>query len=380
MQTQANARRCGRFHCGRKNALGSVSINQNRRNGAAFAERILRAAPVRTVKARLRYHSHNTNSCRIVLLFFHSKRVCRGFPIGGRFAVVGTPRSRRAELERAQPTCTIVQSRIFDRNASLFMSSVLEWRPAAGERRTRRMLPRIDFQTEPARYRHWRLKLGGDAAELVMDVDENAGLFDGYKLKLNSYDLGVDIELDDAVQRLRFEHPEVKVVILKSEGPRLLRRRQHSDAGGRPHALQGQLLQVHQRDAQRHRGCKRRIRPEYLCAIRGTAAGGGYELALAADYIMLADDGSSTVSCPSCRCSRSCPAPAGSPASPTSARCGATSRMPSAPPRKASKARARSKWRLVDEVAASPQSSRRPSAARPRGSLHSRTGRTALRA
>src|SRR5262249_40396650 len=74
----------------------------------------------------------------------------------------------------------------------------------------------IDFETEPARYRHWRLAFDGDIAELIMDVDENAGLFDGYQLKLNSYDLGVDIELADAVQRLRFEHPEVKAVILRS--------------------------------------------------------------------------------------------------------------------------------------------------------------------
>ena len=78
------------------------------------------------------------------------------------------------------------------------------------------MAQRIDFQTEPGRYRHWKLRFDGEVAELIMDVDESAGLFDGYQLKLNSYDLGVDIELADAVQRLRFEHPEVKVVVLKS--------------------------------------------------------------------------------------------------------------------------------------------------------------------
>ena len=78
------------------------------------------------------------------------------------------------------------------------------------------MPARIDFQTEPARYRHWKLAFDGEVAQLIMDVDENAGLFEGYQLKLNSYDLGVDIELADAVQRLRFEHPEVKVVVLKS--------------------------------------------------------------------------------------------------------------------------------------------------------------------
>src|SRR3954453_23693937 len=74
----------------------------------------------------------------------------------------------------------------------------------------------IDFQTDPSRYRHWKLDVAGDVATLTMDVDENGGLFEGYQLKLNSYDLGVDIELADAVQRLRFEHPEVKVVVLRS--------------------------------------------------------------------------------------------------------------------------------------------------------------------
>ncbi len=75
---------------------------------------------------------------------------------------------------------------------------------------------RIDFQTDPSRYKHWKLAVDGDVATLKMDVDENAGLFEGYQLKLNSYDLGVDIELADAVQRLRFEHPQVKVVLLRS--------------------------------------------------------------------------------------------------------------------------------------------------------------------
>src|SRR5215211_468653 len=88
--------------------------------------------------------------------------------------------------------------------------------PSVAIGRSRGMAARIDFQTEPERYRHWKLKFDGEVAELIMDVDENAGLFDGYQLKLNSYDLGVDIELADAVQRLRFEHPEVKVVVLKS--------------------------------------------------------------------------------------------------------------------------------------------------------------------
>src|SRR6187397_1378584 len=79
----------------------------------------------------------------------------------------------------------------------------------------------IDFQTDPSRYRHWKLDVEGDVATLTMDVDENGGLFEGYQLKLNSYDLGVDIELADIVQRMRFEHPEVKVVVVTSAQPRV---------------------------------------------------------------------------------------------------------------------------------------------------------------
>ena len=162
------------------------------------------------------------------------------------------------------------------------------------------MAQRIDFQTEPARYRHWKLKFDGDVAELIMDVDENAGLFEGYQLKLNSYDLGVDIELSDAVQRLRFEHPEVKVVVLRSGKDRVFCAGANIRmlAGSTPRP-QGQLLQVHQRDAQlAWRMPARNSGQKYLCAIRGTAAGGGYELALATDHILLADDGNSTVSLP----------------------------------------------------------------------------------
>ncbi|KAB2915753.1 MAG: benzoyl-CoA-dihydrodiol lyase [Hyphomicrobiaceae bacterium] len=161
------------------------------------------------------------------------------------------------------------------------------------------MAERIDFQTEPARYRHWKLKFDGEVAELVMDVDENAGLFDGYQLKLNSYDLGVDIELNDAIQRLRFEHPEVKVVVLKSGKDRVF------CAGANIRMLAGSThthkvnfckftneTRNSMEDASRHSGQK------YICAVRGTAAGGGYELALATDHIILADDGNSTVALP----------------------------------------------------------------------------------
>ena len=113
----------------------------------------------------------------------------------------------------------------------------------------------VEFRTSPARYRHWRLAVDGPVATLTMDVDEQGGLVPGYELKLNSYDLGVDIELYDAVQRLRFEHPEVKAVVHdQRQGEDLLRRGEHPDAGRVGARVEGELLQVHQRDPQRHRG------------------------------------------------------------------------------------------------------------------------------
>src|SRR5258708_25513653 len=90
---------------------------------------------------------------------------------------------------------------------------------------------RIDFATDPSRYRHWKLIVDGKVATLVLDVDEKGSLFAGYDLKLNSYDLGVDIELADAFERIRFEHPQVRVVLLRSQAQGLLRRRQHQYAG-----------------------------------------------------------------------------------------------------------------------------------------------------
>ncbi len=123
-------------------------------------------------------------------------------------------------------------------------------------------MKRIDFQTDPSRYRHWRLAFDGPVATLTMDVDPDGGLFDGCELKLNSYDLGVDIELADAVQRLRFEHPEVRTVVLRSgkegvfcAGANI---RMLGKAVARP---QGEFLQVHQRDATGDRGCQREFRP-----------------------------------------------------------------------------------------------------------------------
>src|SRR5216117_648144 len=92
---------------------------------------------------------------------------------------------------------------------------------AEAERKLSNGRTRIEFQTDPSRYRHWKLKLDGDIATLLMDVDEKGGLFEGYELKLNSYDLGVDIELADVVQRLRFEHPEVKAVVVTGGQPKV---------------------------------------------------------------------------------------------------------------------------------------------------------------
>jgi benzoyl-CoA-dihydrodiol lyase len=161
------------------------------------------------------------------------------------------------------------------------------------------MAQRIDFQTEPGRYRHWKLKFDGEVAELVMDVDENAGLFEGYQLKLNSYDLGVDIELADAVQRLRFEHPEVKAVVLKSGKERVFCAGANIRMlAGSTHAHKVNFCKFTNETRNAIEDASAGSGQKYLCAIRGTAAGGGYELALATDHILLADDGSSSVALP----------------------------------------------------------------------------------
>jgi benzoyl-CoA-dihydrodiol lyase len=140
---------------------------------------------------------------------------------------------------------------------------------------------------------------GGDTAELVMDVDENAGLFEGYQLKLNSYDLGVDIELADALQRLRFEHPQVKVVILKSAKDKVFCAGANIRMlAGAAHAHKVNFCKFTNETRNGMEDSSNSSGQKFLCAVRGTAAGGGYELALSCDKIVLADDGNSTVSLP----------------------------------------------------------------------------------
>jgi benzoyl-CoA-dihydrodiol lyase len=156
----------------------------------------------------------------------------------------------------------------------------------------------IDYQTDPSRYRHWRIECDGDIAYLIMDVDQDGGLGD-YELKLNSYDLGVDIELYDAVQRLRFEHPEVGAVVIKSgkdnvfcagANIRMLGKSTHQQKVNFCKFTNETRLSIE--DASEN------SKQTYICAINGNAAGGGYELALAADHIMLVDDRRSAVALP----------------------------------------------------------------------------------
>ena len=157
----------------------------------------------------------------------------------------------------------------------------------------------VSFDTEPARYRHWRLRVEGEIGYLVLDVDEHGGLVPGYELKLNSYDLGVDIELHDAVQRLRFEHPEVHAVVLTSGKDRVF------SAGANIRMLAGSShhwkvnfckftneTRNGFEDATEHSGLP------FLAAVNGSCAGGGYELALACEQILLVDDNSSAVALP----------------------------------------------------------------------------------
>ncbi|HKO99241.1 MAG TPA: 2,3-epoxybenzoyl-CoA dihydrolase [Pyrinomonadaceae bacterium] len=157
----------------------------------------------------------------------------------------------------------------------------------------------INFQTSPEQYNHWKLKIDGAIATLSMDVQEDATLAEGYKLKLNSYDLGVDIELADAVQRIRFEHPEVKVVVVTSLKPRIFCAGANIYMlGTSSHAFKVNFCKFTNEtrcaieDDSMHSGRR------YVAALNGTASGGGYELAIACDQIFLVDDGNSAVSLP----------------------------------------------------------------------------------
>jgi benzoyl-CoA-dihydrodiol lyase len=157
----------------------------------------------------------------------------------------------------------------------------------------------IDFQTAPARYRHWRIETDGAIATLFLDVDENGGLFDGYALKLNSYDLGVDIELADAIQRLRFEHPGVKTVVLRSGKERVFCAGANIRMlAGASHAHKVNFCKFTNETRNAIEDASEFSGQRWLAAVTGACAGGGYELALAADHILLVDDGSSSVSLP----------------------------------------------------------------------------------
>lgn len=161
------------------------------------------------------------------------------------------------------------------------------------------MTKRIDFQTDPSRYRHWRVEYDGPVAHLYMDVDEKGGLFEGYELKLNSYDLGVDIELADVVQRMRFEHPEVGAVVLRSGKPNVFCAGANIRMlGGAAHAHKVNFCKFTNETRNAFEAAGEESGQHYIAAVKGACAGGGYELALACDHIMLTDDGSTTVALP----------------------------------------------------------------------------------
>jgi benzoyl-CoA-dihydrodiol lyase len=158
---------------------------------------------------------------------------------------------------------------------------------------------KIYLATHPDRYRHWKLTVDGNVAKLAMDVSEDATLRPGYELKLNSYDLGVDIELYDAIQRLRFEHPEVGCVVICSNKPNVFCAGANIKMlGTATHDHKVNFCKFTNETRNGIEDATENSHQHYICAINGTAAGGGYELALATDHIMLIDDGSSTVSLP----------------------------------------------------------------------------------
>src|ERR1700758_5008343 len=179
------------------------------------------------------------------------------------------------------------------------LNDVVRKSMADAERKLNNGKSRIDFQADPSKYRHWKLTVDGDVATLLMDVDEKGTLFEGYELKLNSYDLGVDIELADAIERLRFEHPAVKVILLRSAKPRVFCAGANIRMlAGASHSHKVNFCKFTNETRNGMEDASETSGLYTICVINGTAAGGGYELALATDHIMLIDDGSSAVSLP----------------------------------------------------------------------------------
>src|ERR1041385_5032474 len=157
----------------------------------------------------------------------------------------------------------------------------------------------IEFQTEPSRYRHWKIARDGEVAYLIMDVQPDGGLAADYELKLNSYDLAVDIELNDAVQRLRFEHPQVRAVVIKSGKDNVFCAGANIRMLGKStHGAKVNFCKFTNETRLSIEDASENSKQIYICAINGNAAGGGYELALAADHIMLVDDRRSAVALP----------------------------------------------------------------------------------
>ncbi len=159
--------------------------------------------------------------------------------------------------------------------------------------------PIVEFRVDPRRYRHWRVAFDGPVATVTMDVDEGGGLVPGYELKLNSYDLGVDIELYDITQRLRFEHPEVTAVVLTSGKDKIFCAGANIRMlAGSPHGAKVNFCKFTNETRNGIEDATANSGQVWIAALNGTASGGGYELALACEHIMLVDDRSSSVSLP----------------------------------------------------------------------------------